>query len=265
MTQKQFLSKIKGFTIWRILAYFIIYSVIGYIIETIYPFILYGTIESRKSFLYGPFCSIYGVGAVVMIIALQYFKKNNYTLFAGGFLVGSIVEYAVSLIGELILDVRWWDYSNRFLNLNGRISFIYSVFWGFLGLYLIKSVNPQVDRFLNWIKTKVNNIKAGKVIIAIITIAMFIDCVISALAINAYLTRQTVTNNLDVKDKQKVIAKYENIYGNEKYSQFIQKHWNDEVMIKAYPNLTIKLKDDSLVYVKNLLTDLKPYYYKFEK
>ncbi len=265
MTQKQFLSKIKGFTIWRILAYFIIYSIIGYIIETIYPFILYGTIESRKSFLYGPFCSIYGVGAVIMIIALQYFKKNNYTLFVGGFLVGSIVEYSISLIGELLLDVRWWDYSNRFLNINGRISFIYSVFWGFLGLYLMKSVNPQVDRFLNWLKTKVNNKKAPKIIIAIITIAMFIDCVISAFAINAYLTRQTVTNNLDVKDKQKVINTYEKIYGSEKYSQFIQKHWNDEVMIKAYPNLTIRLKDNSLVYVKNLLPDLKPYYYKFEK
>lgn len=79
--------KIAGISIWRILAYFIIYSVIGYIIETMYAFVLYGVIESRQSFLYGPFCSIYGVGAVVMICALQRFKGSTHRLFIGGFVV----------------------------------------------------------------------------------------------------------------------------------------------------------------------------------
>lgn len=72
-----------GFTITRILAYFIIYSVIGFIIETIFGLLTKGVVESRKSFLYGPFCGIYGIGAVVMIIGLQKFKKNDYTLFIG--------------------------------------------------------------------------------------------------------------------------------------------------------------------------------------
>ena len=83
--------KIQGFTITTLLAYFIIYSIIG------------------------PFCSIYGLGAVIMILALQKFKKNNYTLFFGGFLVGSIIEYVVSLIGEAIFHVVWWDYSDMVL------------------------------------------------------------------------------------------------------------------------------------------------------
>lgn len=79
--------KIAGISIWRILAYFIIYSFIGFLIETIYAFVVYGVIESRQSFLYGPFCSIYGVGAVVMICALQKVKDKTHTLFAGGFVV----------------------------------------------------------------------------------------------------------------------------------------------------------------------------------
>ena len=59
---------INGISIWRILAYFIIYSVAGYIIETLYGIVTKGVWESRQSFLYGPFCGIYGLGAVKSII-----------------------------------------------------------------------------------------------------------------------------------------------------------------------------------------------------
>ena len=90
---------IMGITIWRLLAYFIIYSVVGFVLETLFGLITKGVIESRKSFLYGPFCGIYGLGAVIMIPLLQCFKKNNYTLFFGGFVIGSIVEYLISLLG----------------------------------------------------------------------------------------------------------------------------------------------------------------------
>lgn len=79
--------KISGISIWRILAYFIIYSVLGYLIETAYALILNGVIESRQSFIYGPFCSIYGLGAVVMICSLKKLNKNSHTLFLGGFVV----------------------------------------------------------------------------------------------------------------------------------------------------------------------------------
>ena len=124
-TQKNTLQgktfKILGISIWRILAYFIIYSVVGYIVETVYGIITKGVWESRQSFLYGPFCSIYGLGAVIMIVFLQYFNKNNNTLFFGGFIIGSITEYIISFLGEKLFHVIWWDYSNMPLNLNGRI------------------------------------------------------------------------------------------------------------------------------------------------
>ena len=121
--------KILGITIWRICAYFIIYSVVGFIIETLFAIVFHNVFESRQSFLYGPFCSIYGVGAVVMILFLnKYFNKNNHILFVGGFIIGSVVAYVLSLIGEILLNVRWWDYSDRFLNINGRICFLYSLF-----------------------------------------------------------------------------------------------------------------------------------------
>lgn len=134
---------IMGLSVWRILAYFIIYSVVGYIIETIFGIITKGTWESRQSFLYGPFCAIYGLGAAIMIIFLHKYSKNYTRLFIGGFIVGSIVEYLVSWIGEILLGVKWWDYSDMPLNINGRICVYFSIFWGFLALYLIASFNIQ--------------------------------------------------------------------------------------------------------------------------
>ena len=77
--------KILGINLWELLAYFIIYSILGYVIETLFALVRYGVLESRQSFLYGPFCSIYGIGAIIMIMFLQYFMKNRSTLFIGGF------------------------------------------------------------------------------------------------------------------------------------------------------------------------------------
>ena len=98
----------KKISIWRILAYFIIYSFVGYVVETLFALINYNVIESRQSFMYGPFCGIYGFGAVVLILSLRFFDKNNYTLFLGGCLTGSIVEYTMSFLGELLFNARWW-------------------------------------------------------------------------------------------------------------------------------------------------------------
>lgn len=256
---------ILGITIWKIFAYFIIYSVIGFIIETLFAIVFHNVFESRQSFLYGPFCAIYGVGAVFMVIFLnKYFNKNNHMLFLGGFIVGSIVEYVISLIGELILNVRWWDYSDRFLNINGRICFLYSIFWGLLAIYLMKVINPKVDKFIDWLKTKIN-IRLAKTLTLITVIILFIDCVISEIAINFCLIRKSVENNLDIANKEKTFQVYNKIYNDKDLSSFIYKHWNDEKMIRTYPNLTLTLADGKTIYIKDLTPEIKPYYYKFKE
>ena len=108
---------IMGLSIWRILAYFIIYSFAGFIIETLFGLFTKGVIESRKSFLYGPFCSIYGLGAVIILIFLHGYSKKYNSLFFGGFILGSIVEYIISWFGDVFLNIKWWDYSDMPLNI----------------------------------------------------------------------------------------------------------------------------------------------------
>ena len=253
---------ILGINLWEILAYFIIYSIAGYLIETFFALIRYGVLESRQSFLYGPFCSIYGIGAVVMIIFLQYFRKNNFTLFAGGFLIGSATEYLVSLIGELILHVKWWDYSNMPFNLNGRICFSYSMFWGVLAIFLMKVIHPRVRNLMAYILKK-SSAKFTKTAIIVITIFMLVDCIISAYAINLFTIRMVAEYDLDVANKE-AIYKINNDINKSKFSSTIRSVlFNDKKMIKTYPNLKVQQVDGSMVYFKDLLPDIKPYYYKF--
>ena len=253
---------IMGLSVWRIMAYFVIYSVVGYIIETIFGIITKGVWESRQSFLYGPFCAIYGLGASVMIMFLHKYSKNYTRLFIGGFIVGSIVEYLVSWIGEVLLGVKWWDYSDMPLNINGRICVYFSIFWGFLALYLIASFNPRIDRLINWIKSKLS-VKALKALATTVTLVLLIDCIVTGIALSFFLIRMVNDYDLNVPNKEIIVHKYEDIYKDEKLSNFIYKYWGDRKMLRTFPNLKVQDIDGNMIYMDSLLSDIQPYYYKF--
>lgn len=252
---------INGISIWRILAYFIIYSVAGYIIETLYGIVTKGVWESRQSFLYGPFCGIYGLGAVIMIVCLHKFPRKYNVLFLGGFVVGSITEYLVSWFGEMILGVKWWDYSAMPLNLNGRICVFFSLFWGFLAIYLIASLNPKVDKLINWIKSKLKTQKSLKFFTTTIFILLMLDCISTGFAISFFKIRLIEKYNINVPNKEVMSKEYDKIYGNEKLSNFIYKFWDNKKMIRTFPNLKTTDVDGNIVYFDSYL-DIQPYYLK---
>lgn len=255
--------KIAGITLWRIVAYFIIYSVVGFIIETIFGVLTKGVLESRKSFLYGPFCSIYGLRAVLMILPLQRFKKNNYTLFAAGFVIGSIIEYLVSLIGELIFHIKWWDYSDQILNLNGRICVQFSLFWGLLAIYLMSDINKRVDKLIDFLKKKIS-MGILKTAVVLVSIFLAFDLGITAYALQMFTIRIVYDNNLNVANKQYIDEQYEKIYVKDtKQKEFILKYFDDEKMIKTFPNIKIEDVDGNILFYRKYVKDIKPYYYNF--
>ena len=254
---------INGISFYNIFGYFIIYSVLGFILETLFALVVYGKIESRQGVLYGPFCPIYGVGAVALIIALQKFKKNGYTLFFGGFIVGSIVEFTLSLIGEFIFNVRWWDYSDRFLNIDGRICLLYSIYWGIISIFLMKEINPNVDKIVNWLKSKIK-IRILKGITIFTSIFLFIDLSLSGFVVGVFLARTVVENDIQVKNREVYNKTYDNIYKNIHIEKLMNNLWNEQFVVKIYPNLQLSLKDGKTEMVQDYYKDVQPYYYKFE-
>lgn len=257
--------KIFGISIWKIFAYFIIYSVLGYIIETIFGIITMGVWQSRQSFLYGPFLGIYGLGAVAIILFSQFFKKNNITLFLGGCIIGSLIEYIISFLTEVILETRWWDYSEKFLNINGRVCLLYSIFWGILTVFLVRKVNPKIDKLCRKVLEKFSR-KILKIIISILIIFLFVDCIATCYAQDQFITRMVVENNIPVYKEEKVKEKYEKTKENRNLDNFINTFWSNEKMIKTFPNIKIEDKDHNVIYLNKLLPEIKPYYIKvFDK
>lgn len=254
-------ATIFGISIWRILSYFIIYSVLGYIIETLFGIATKGVWESRQSFLYGPFCGIYGAGAVIIIIFSKYFNKNKLTLFIGGFLIGTITEYMTSFLVETIMDITWWDYSDHILNVNGRICFLYSIFWGILTPFLIKIINVKVDKIISEIRKKAP-IKALKTIVLLVTIFLFIDCIATCYAQKQFINRMIIENNIEVDNKEKVLEEYNYINNNENLSKLILRFWDNKKMIRTFPNMKIEDKDKNTIYFDSLLKGIQPYYIK---
>lgn len=254
--------KVLGISIWKIFAYFIIYSVLGYIIETIFGIITMGVWQSRQSFLYGPFLGIYGLGAVAITLFSQFFKKNNITLFFGGCVLGSLIEYIISFLTEVVLETRWWDYSEKFLNINGRVCLLYSIFWGILTVFLVRKVNPKIDKLCRKVLKKFSR-KILRTIISILMIFVFLDCIVTCYSQNQFITRMIVENNIPVCKEEKIKEKYKKTKLNKNLDNFINKFWSDEKMIKTFPNIKIEDKNHSVIYLNKLLPEIKPYYIKF--
>lgn len=265
MEEKKHKKKITicGYSLYYLAGYFTIYSVIGFILETLFGAIANGVIESRKSFLYGPFCAIYGVGAIAMLLPLKYCKKNFRTLFIGGALLGSIVEYAVSLFGEMIYHVKWWDYSDMPLNLNGRICIYFTVVWGILAVLFMQYIHPSVERIVKKATSKINK-KTLKIIVLTLFIFQFIDFWVSTLAVEMFTSRKIHELNLDVENRQVTEQKFEFLYSNDYIKQLSKTVFNDNVMLKAFPNLKIQYKDGRVVYFKDIMPEVTPYYVKFK-
>lgn len=244
-------------TFKRLLAYFIIYSFLGFIIETIFGILTKGVLESRQSCLFGPFCCIYGLGAAIMIPGLQKFKKSNWGIFIAGAIEGSTIEYVISWIGEVIFKIKWWDYSNMPFNINGRITLMFSIFWGLLALGLIRFINPYIELGLNKLSKKWFNILTIS-----FTIFLLLDLLITALGLKVFYTRLIKNCNLQVKDEA-MLTVSDAVMDNKVIKFLSGNIFSDEKILKTFPNIKFEDKDGNIVWIKDILTDIQPYYFKF--
>lgn len=160
-----------------ILDFFLIYSFAGWVLESVYKTICTKKIVN-SGFLYGVFCPIYGIGALIMYLFLS-ICNNPITVFLTGFVVLSVWEYIVSWGIEKIFHETYWDYSNYKFNINGRVCLLNSIFWGVLGVIFTYIVHPFAETQI----IKINDIVLI-VITVILLIIMLIDAIISIIKLN---------------------------------------------------------------------------------
>ena len=134
-----------------------IYSIIGWIYESTICSIGQRKLINR-GFLNGPYCPIYGTGAVLVLLVLGRIQNPVLLFFAGAVLTCSL-EYLTSWLMEKLFHARWWDYSKRKFNIGGRVCLIGAVVFGAFSVVLILVLHPWVksltdrltDTALTWI------------------------------------------------------------------------------------------------------------------
>ena len=173
-------EKDKKIKIQDLFLYFYICSFIGCIFEILYAFCVEKTFVKR-GFLYGIACPIYGFGAVMLILINDLIsKKTNSIIFK--MIIMAIVftafEYIVSFVFELIFGIRWWDYSNDFMNLHGRICLEFSILWGIAGGFFIQFIYSSLQKLIKKIRNKVSN-KVINIFLVVLTVGITTDFVFS--------------------------------------------------------------------------------------
>lgn len=131
-------------TILYLLFYFFVYSIVGWMLESSYRSLIERKLIN-SGFLHGPYCPIYGFGAVIMFLFLDGFENNIILLFVMGFLVLSAWEYVVGVLLEKVYHTKYWDYSHSRFNIHGRVCLLNSIYWGILGVIFIKIIHPFVQ------------------------------------------------------------------------------------------------------------------------
>lgn len=153
--------------------YFIIYAHLGWCLETVYATIK-DKVFVNRGFLHGPYCSMYGFGALSIVILAKPFQYNLMVLYLYSVIITTIIEYITGYVLEKSFNTTWWDYSKRPLNIHGRICLMFSLLWGIISVLLVKVIHPFFNKFEFLIWTTF-----GKSLILLFLILMLIDLILT--------------------------------------------------------------------------------------
>ncbi len=198
---------------------FIIYTFLGWVLEVAFIFIRTKRFVNR-GFLIGPACPIYGFGALIMMFYLTQYKDEPFTVFIMGAFICSTLEYITSYIMEKIFKARWWDYSDKKFNVNGRICLTYAFLFGLCGVIMICFTNPIIIYLLNLIPENIMVIISSSFLIIFIT-----DVLVSFNIISKF---KTTALNI-AKDSTEEI--------NKKVIETIKNKVLQKRIVKAFPSL----------------------------
>lgn len=206
----------KGYCYSKIFFFFLIGAIVGVYYEQLLTLFTQGEWVSRKGLIYGPFNLVYGFGFALFYLFLG---KNDeqrswWKTYIYSCLIGGATEYFCSYFEQLFFHTESWNYSSYFLNIQGRTTIPFMLFWGFFGMLLLKVVYPFAGKYIEKIPYKI-----GQFIVVFMTIFIIFDSAISGLA----LWRET--------------QREANIPATSSLQEFLDEYYPSSFLETIYPNM----------------------------
>ena len=170
---------------------FLLDSVAGFFLEGLWSVVRWGRWTHHTGVVWGPFCTIYGLGAAAMYVAVSLLPARDLPLWKvlfGQFIVcavtGTLVEYLVSLFQQIGFGSVSWDYSAQKWNIGGRVSAKMTVVWGAVGLLFIQTACPLMRALIERIGGQ-----GGYIATWALIVFMCVNMAVSAAAVNRWRER----------------------------------------------------------------------------
>ena len=157
-----------GSDVYHLIAAFIIYSVLGWFVESAYMSFCNHRLTNR-GFAKGPFCPIYGFGAVIGYLVLNPLSGHYVTLYLTGAFLATTFEYLVGIMMQKLLGEVWWDYTEKPMNYKGIICLESTIAWGFYAIIITMFLHERVLHLIDAMDMAYGRILCI-VILAIVTV-----------------------------------------------------------------------------------------------
>ena len=221
------------------IALFFIYSFAGWLMEVIRV----SKKEKKfvdRGFLIGPYCPIYGYGVLLITILLRKYTDDIIVTFFMSLIICGILEYLTSYLMEKIFKARWWDYSDRKFNINGRICLENLIPFGIGGCIIVYIINPFLLGIIGFVPDIIMNILLTFLLISYIT-----DLIVSLkIILNLKIVKKELKDNTDeISEKvKKIILRKSRLYRR---------------LVNAFPRIKDNVKFYSWEEIKKKLEESK--------
>ncbi len=250
-------------TFYEVLCIFFLYAFLGWCTEVAYAALDLGKFVNR-GFLNGPYCPIYGIGVLIVLVILTPLKRNVFLLYIGSVLLTSILEFLTGYVLERVFHNKWWDYSGYPFQIKGYVCLKFSVLWGFACSFIVLVFHPIALSFLRIIPKML-----GICSLTALSFLCAVDCIFTVGNILKFNKRLRIMEEIAEKIREISDEIGENIY--EKTTLAIEKKEAYEELsvryrelaekkirghdrlLKAFPGMRSKKYNDSLLKLKERL------------
>ncbi|MCM1528944.1 MAG: hypothetical protein NC093_02990 [Alistipes sp.] len=210
------------FSAYQVFSFFVIYSFFGWCLEVVYQAVEHGKFINR-GFLNGPYCPIYGFGAVIVVSALLPISDNILVLYVGSVVLTSALELVTGFVLEKIFNQHWWDYSDEKFNIGGYICLKFSLLWGVACLIVVRIIHPIIYRFVDWIPHTL-----GVILLSVIYIGFVSDFMITVSAILKIRKKIRILENISAEMRKISDKTGEKLFSGVETIRSKSEEWNEK-------------------------------------